>query len=64
MVEVMTVIDHSQPRSQLSMARFTQERGAASSLQRVVDTMETVLEERGMLVKEKKKWRLMAKMLS
>ncbi|EPE25708.1 Protein kinase-like (PK-like) [Glarea lozoyensis ATCC 20868] len=44
--EVMTVIEHGK-RSALSIARFTQERGAASSFQKVVETMESVLKCRG-----------------
>ena len=37
-VELMTVIEHGK-RNQLSIARFTQEKGAASSFHRVVDAI-------------------------
>jgi serine/threonine-protein kinase HSL1, negative regulator of Swe1 kinase len=60
--EVMTVIEHGR-RSRLSIARFTQERGAASSFHKVVETLETVLKSRGMLVSDERKRRRMVKTL-
>ena len=58
----MTVIEHGK-RSHLSIARFTQERGAASSFHKVVETLETVLKCRGMLVGDERKKRMMVKTL-
>lgn len=60
--EIMTVIEHGK-KSPLSIARFTQEKGAASSFQKVVDTLETVLKSRGMLVSDDRKKRMMIKTL-
>ncbi|KAI0447245.1 hypothetical protein F4803DRAFT_500316 [Xylaria telfairii] len=61
--EMMTVIEHGK-RSQLCIARFTQERGAASSFHRVVDTMSSVFKERNLLVVEKRKVKMMIKTLN
>jgi serine/threonine-protein kinase HSL1 (negative regulator of Swe1 kinase) len=61
--EIMTVIEHRK-RSRLSIARFTQERGAASSFHKVVDTLETVMKSRGMLVTDERKHRRMVKTLT
>ena len=61
--EIMTVIEHGK-RSHLSIARFTQERGAASSFQRVVDTMQATLKVRGILVADERKARMMIKTLN
>ncbi|TVY83053.1 Serine/threonine-protein kinase [Lachnellula suecica] len=61
--EIMTVIEHGK-RSQLSIARFTQEIGAASSFHKVVETLESVLKCRGMLVVDERKERMMVKTLN
>lgn len=61
--EVMKVIEHGK-RSHLSIARFTQEFGAASSFHKVVETLETVLKCRGMLVADDRKRRMMIKTLN
>jgi serine/threonine-protein kinase HSL1 (negative regulator of Swe1 kinase) len=61
--EIMTVIEHGK-RSHLSIARFTQERGAASSFIKVVETLEQVLRCRGMLVTDERKIRMMVKTLN
>jgi serine/threonine-protein kinase HSL1 (negative regulator of Swe1 kinase) len=61
--EVMKVIEHGK-RSHLSIARFTQELGAASSFYKVVETLETVLKCRGMLVADDRKRRMMIKTLN
>lgn len=58
----MTVIEHGK-RSQLSIARFTQERGAASSFLKVLETLETVLKSRGLLVADERRKRRMIKTL-
>lgn len=56
--EFMTVIEHGK-RSPLCIARFTQEKGAASSFYKVVDTVETVLNSRNMLLTDQRKKRMM-----
>jgi len=61
--EVMTVIEHGK-RAHLSIARFTQERGAASSFHKVVGTLENVLKLRGMLITDERKKRMMIKTLN
>ncbi|MCJ1403782.1 hypothetical protein MMC11_007005 [Xylographa trunciseda] len=50
-------------RANLSVGRFTQEKGAKSSFERVVAALEEVLERRGCLIKEKKRAREMARCL-
>ncbi|TVY49671.1 Serine/threonine-protein kinase [Lachnellula occidentalis] len=61
--EVMTVIEHGK-RAHLSIARFTQERGAASSFHKVVETLENVLKLRGMLITDERKKRMMIKTMN
>ncbi len=61
--EIMTVVEHGK-RSHLSIAHFTQEKGAASSFYKVVDTLETVLKSRGMLVSDDRKRKMMIKTLN
>ena len=61
--EIMKVIEHGK-RSHLSIARFTQELGAASSFYKVVETLETVLKCRGMLIADDRKRRMMIKTLN
>lgn len=61
-IEVMTVIEHGNKEA-LSIVRFTQERGAASSLHRVVGTMREVFEVRRLLVADKAKAKMMIKTL-
>ncbi|KAI0203311.1 hypothetical protein F4808DRAFT_40567 [Astrocystis sublimbata] len=61
--ELMTVIEHGK-RSHLCIARFTQERGAASSFHKVVDTMNSMFEERNLLVVDKRKIKMMIKTLN
>lgn len=45
---------HRGRRSNLAIARFTQEKGAKSSFERVVAALEEVLKTRGLLVEDKK----------
>lgn len=61
--EVMKVVEHGK-KSHLSIARVTQEFGAASSFQYLVDMLETVLKCRGMLVSDERKKRMMIKTLN
>ncbi|TQS35366.1 hypothetical protein Golomagni_04215 [Golovinomyces magnicellulatus] len=58
--EFMTVIEHGK-RSTLSIARWTQEQGAASSFQKVVETIDKVFGERNLLVTDQKKRKMMIK---
>lgn len=61
--EIMTVIEHNK-RQPLSIIRFTQERGAASSFHRVVETMKTVFDSRHLLVADRAKQKMMIKTLN
>jgi hypothetical protein len=62
-IELMTVIEHGK-RAQLSIARFTQEKGAASSFHRVVDAIQTAFGTRALLVTDKRKVGMMVKTLN
>lgn len=61
--EVMTVIEHGK-KGPLCIVRFTQERGAASSFHKVVDTVRTVFGSCGLLVTDKSKEKMMIKTLN
>lgn len=61
--EIMTVIEHGN-RNALSIVRFTQERGAASSFHKVVDTMHSVFSVRNLLVTDNRKIKMMIKTLN
>lgn len=61
--EIMTVIEHGKKQA-LSIVRFTQERGAASSFTRVVETMRAIFEARNILVADKNKSKMMMKTLN
>lgn len=62
-VELMTVIEHGK-RNQLSIARFTQEKGAASSFHRVVGAINSAFSARALLVTDKRKINMMVKTLN
>ncbi|KAJ0123371.1 BR serine/threonine-protein kinase [Diaporthe amygdali] len=62
-VEIITVIEHGK-RTHLSIVRFTQEKGAASSFHKVVDTMNSVFTSRGLLVQDSRKAKMMIKTLN
>lgn len=62
-VEIITVIEHGK-RNHLSILRFTQEKGAASSFHKVVDTMHSVFTSRGLLVQDSRKAKMMIKTLN
>ncbi|PLB49204.1 putative serine/threonine protein kinase [Aspergillus steynii IBT 23096] len=49
--EFYTILEHGQ-QANLSLVRFRQERGAASSFQKVVDTLHLVMKQRGILVED------------
>ncbi|KAG5940226.1 hypothetical protein E4U59_002583 [Claviceps monticola] len=61
--EIMTVIEHGKKKP-LTIIRFTQERGAASSLHRIVGTMKIMFESRHILVTDKNKQKMMIKTLN
>jgi hypothetical protein len=61
--EVITVIEHGK-KQPLSIIRFTQERGAASSFHRVVDTMRMMFETRALIVSDRNKQKMMIKTLN
>jgi len=61
-VEIMTVIEHGK-RGRLAIARFTQERGAASTLNKLVDTLDTIFKARELLVTDKLKRAMIIKTL-
>ena len=44
-------------KTNLAVARFTQEKGAKSSFERIVGVLEGRLREKSILVMEKKRWR-------
>ncbi|KAL8701747.1 MAG: hypothetical protein Q9224_000357 [Gallowayella concinna] len=53
-IETFTVLERGR-KANLALARFTQEKGAKSSFERVVKTMEKVLGGRGVLVEDRRK---------
>ncbi|KAI1069704.1 hypothetical protein LB507_008482 [Fusarium sp. FIESC RH6] len=61
--EVITVIEHGK-KQPLSIIRFTQERGAASSFHRVVNTMRMMFEARALIVSDRNKQKMMIKTLN
>ncbi|KAH7176559.1 hypothetical protein EDB81DRAFT_42834 [Dactylonectria macrodidyma] len=61
--EVMTVIEHGK-KQQLSIIRFTQERGAASSFHSVADTIKLVFETRSLVVTDRVKEKMMMETLN
>ncbi|RDA85457.1 hypothetical protein CP532_1027 [Ophiocordyceps camponoti-leonardi (nom. inval.)] len=61
--EIMTVIEHGK-KQPLSIVRFTQERGAASSFHRIVETIRVMFDSRGIIVTDKSKRKMMIKTLN
>lgn len=57
------MIEHGR-RNHLSIIRFTQEKGAASSFHKVVDTMDSVFSSRALLVQDGRKAKRMIKTLN
>jgi serine/threonine-protein kinase HSL1, negative regulator of Swe1 kinase len=62
-IEIMTVIEHGR-RGHLAIARFTQEKGAASSFHKTVDSINRSFASRGLLVNDKRKTGMMIKTLN
>lgn len=61
-IEVMAVIEHGR-RGYLSIARFTQEAGAASSFHTVVKTVKETMASRSYVIRDERKARMMIKTL-
>ncbi|KAI2614953.1 Pkinase-domain-containing protein [Hypoxylon sp. NC1633] len=61
--EIMTVIEHGN-RNRLCIVRFTQERGAATTFHKVVDTLIEIFTHRDMIVTDKYKAKMMVKTLN
>ncbi|KAL8957064.1 MAG: hypothetical protein Q9183_006155 [Haloplaca sp. 2 TL-2023] len=57
-IETFTVLERGR-KANLSLARFTQEKGAKSSFERVVKAMEKVLADKGVLVEDEVRARQM-----
>lgn len=62
-VEMFVVLQNG-VRKGLSIARFTQRKGAASSMKRVVQELELRLAKRGYLVQDKTLWKDMESVLT
>ncbi|KAK0729778.1 hypothetical protein B0H67DRAFT_547866 [Lasiosphaeris hirsuta] len=62
-VEVMRVVEHGK-RQPLSIMRFTQERGAASTMYRLIDEVEKEFRGRALMVLDKRKIAMMLKTMS
>ncbi|KAF9886235.1 hypothetical protein FE257_011848 [Aspergillus nanangensis] len=60
--EFYTVLEHGR-QANISLVRFRQERGAASSFNKVVDTLQSVMKQRGMLVEDPIRARKMTRIL-
>ena len=60
--EFYTVLEHGR-QANLSLVRFKQERGAASSFNKVVDTMHMMLKSRDMIVQDTVRARKMSRVL-
>lgn len=60
--EFFTVLEHGR-QANLSLVRFKQERGAASSFNRVVETVHTTLKRRGIVVDDPSRAKKMSKVL-
>lgn len=60
--EFYTVLEHGR-QANLSLVRFKQERGAASSFNKVVETVQSMLKSRGMLVEDPARAKKMSRVL-
>lgn len=60
--EFYTVLEHGR-QANLSLVRFKQERGAASSFNKVVDTVHMMLMNRGLVVEDPVRAKKMARVL-
>jgi hypothetical protein len=60
--EFYTVLEHGR-QANLSLVRFKQERGAASSFNKVVETVHSTLKRRGMVVEDASRAKDMSRVL-
>lgn len=60
--EFFTVLEHGR-QANLSLVRFKQERGAASSFNKVVDTVYMMMKSRGLVVEDPVRAKRMARVL-
>ncbi|KAL4890745.1 hypothetical protein BDV59DRAFT_204216 [Aspergillus ambiguus] len=60
--EFYTVLEHGR-QANISLVRFRQERGAASSFHKVVDTLYNVIKQRGLIVEDPSRARKMTRIL-
>lgn len=60
--ELYTVLEHGR-QANLSLIRFRQDRGAASSFGKVVDSLSVVMKQRGLLVEDPARAKKMARVL-
>ena len=60
--EFYTVLEHG-CQANLSLVRFKQERGAASSFNKVVETVQSMLKSRGMVVEDAGRAKKMSRVL-
>lgn len=72
-IEISMVVEHPSLRAvargkgkkdTFAIARFIQERGAVSSFHKVYESLETVLDSRGLILRDKNKCRMMIKTLN
>lgn len=56
------MLEHGR-QANLSLVRFNQDRGAASSFNKVVDTLQVVMKQRGILVEDPSRAKKMTKVL-
>ncbi|KAJ5945997.1 hypothetical protein N7454_002836 [Penicillium verhagenii] len=60
--EFYTVLEHGR-KANLSLVKFKQERGAASSFNKVVDTVQQIMKSRGLIVEDNSRAKKMARVL-
>jgi hypothetical protein len=60
--EFYTVLEHGR-QANLSLVKFKQERGAASSFNKVVDTVYQIMKSRGLIVEDPTRAKKMARVL-
>lgn len=60
--QLFTVLEQGR-RANLSIVRFVQTRGAASSFHKVVETVQMVLAAKGFLIEDEERWNEMCEVL-
>jgi hypothetical protein len=61
-IELFVVLEHGR-KVDLSIARFTQLKGAASGFRRVLEVVDGVMRGRGWLIQDKDKWRALSEIV-